>query len=187
MSAILRSPAQAITETAVARRVDELVELFGLEDHAERLVSELSTGLRRVVDLAGITAQAPAVILLDEPTSGIAQREVEELGAMLDRLRRSLGATLVVVEHDIAFVGAFADLLVALDRGSVIAAGSPEAVLSNEAVVASFLGTDPVTRQRSGRLYPAEAVGAAAVTSAVDAPPIPVQIAGSDADRTGAT
>jgi len=158
MSAMLRTPALALTEAAVERRVDELVELFGLEAHQERLVSELSTGLRRLVDLASITAQSPRVILLDEPSSGIAQREVEELAAVLDRLRARLAATLIVVEHDIAFVRSFADQLVALDQGSVLAAGDPDAVLSNDDVIAAFLGLDPVTRQRSGH---ADALGAA--------------------------
>jgi branched-chain amino acid transport system ATP-binding protein len=169
MSAILRSPAQALTEAAVARRVGELVKLFGLERYAERLVRELSTGVRRLVDLAGITAQSPRVILLDEPSSGIAQREVEELADVLGRLRTRLSATLVVVEHDIAFVRSFVDQLVALDQGAVVAVGHPDEVLDNDDVVASFLGMDPVTRQRSGRLDPLDAAVAVALVPAVEA------------------
>jgi branched-chain amino acid transport system ATP-binding protein len=150
LGAVLRLPAYELTEAAVARRVDELVESFHLEPFTDRLVRELSTGTRRLVDLAGIVAHSPSVILLDEPSSGLAQREVEELARVLDSLRARLSATLVIVEHDIAFIRGFADRLVAMDEGEVIATGSPSIVLDDPGVVAAFLGFDVVARQRSG-------------------------------------
>ncbi len=150
LNAVLRLPAMVDTEAALAARVDELIELFGLGDYADSFVGELSTGTRRLVDLAGVVAHAPSVVLLDEPSSGVAQREVEQMGELLNRVRRTLGATLLVVEHDIAFVASLADRLVVLDRGGVLAAGQPGEVLARPEVVESFLGTEPLARSRSG-------------------------------------
>jgi branched-chain amino acid transport system ATP-binding protein len=149
-NAMLRLPAQVRTEAAVSRRVDDLMELFGLEGFADNLVRELSTGSRRLVDLAAVLAHQPSVILLDEPSSGVAQREVEAMGRLLRNVRDRLDATLLIVEHDIAFIAEAADRLIALDRGAVIAAGDPRTVLELPAVGEAFLGTDPLARTRSG-------------------------------------
>ncbi len=154
LNAALRTPAQQRTEAAVAERVDELLVRFGLARFATSCISELSTGSRRLVDLAGVVAHRPSVVLLDEPTSGIAQREVEVMGDLLRRVRAELDATLVVVEHDIAFVAGLADTLVAMDRGSVLASGPPAEVLDREDVVQAFLGTSTVVRRRSGPAAP---------------------------------
>ncbi len=102
-NAILRLPAQVRTEAAVRQRVDELVEMFGLGGFTDKLVSELSTGLRRLVDLAAVVAHQPSVVLLDEPSSGVAQREVEAMVGLLRTVRDRLDATMLIVEHDISF------------------------------------------------------------------------------------
>ena len=115
-NAMLRLPVQVRTEAAVRRRVDELMEMFGLDRFADNLVSELSTGSRRLVDLAAVVAHQPTVVLLDEPSSGVAQREVEAMLGLLRNVRDQLDATMLVVEHDIAFIAELADRLVAMDR-----------------------------------------------------------------------
>jgi ABC-type branched-subunit amino acid transport system ATPase component len=153
-NAVLRLPALVRTEAAVAHRVSELMEMFGLGRFADSLVSELSTGSRRLVDLAGVIALQPSVVLLDEPSSGVAQREVEAMVALLRNVRDQLDATLLVVEHDIAFIAELADRLVALDRGGVLASGVPRTVLETPAVGAAFLGSDPLTLTRSGSTAP---------------------------------
>jgi branched-chain amino acid transport system ATP-binding protein len=132
-------------------RVDELLAMFGLERFADNLVSELSTGSRRLVDLAAVVAHQPTVLLLDEPSSGIAQREVEAMVGLLRRVRDQLDATLLVVEHDIGFIAELADRLVAMDRGEVIANGAPSSVLELSEVAEAFLGSDPLALSRSGR------------------------------------
>ena len=123
---------------------------MGLGDHAGSFVRELSTGTRRVVDLACQVAHRPAVILLDEPSGGIAQREVEALVPVVQRLRDEMGASLVVVEHDIPFISSVSDRLVALDQGRVIATGRPDDVLAHPDVVESYLGTSGAAIARSG-------------------------------------
>ena len=149
-NAMLRLPLQVRTEAAVMERVDELLDLFGLDRYAENLVSELSTGSRRLVDLAAVVAHQPSVVLLDEPSSGVAQREVEAMVGLLRTVRDRLDATLLVVEHDIAFIAELADRLVAMDRGTVLTSGSPRNVLASAVVVEAFLGSDPLALSCSG-------------------------------------
>jgi len=144
-----RLPSTRSEERRINERVDELIELFGLQYFRSKRISELSTGSRRMVDLACVVAHAPSVVLLDEPTSGIAQREAEALGPLLLGLRDRLEATLVVIEHDIALVSSISDRLIALDQGSVVTAGTPAAVLDHPEVVASYLGTGTATLARS--------------------------------------
>ena len=150
ISAALHLPMAVESEQRVAARAAELVELMGLGDHRHSFVRELSTGTRRVVDLACLVAHRPAVILLDEPTSGIAQREVEALAPVIRRLRDEMGASLVIVEHDIAFVSSVADRLLALDQGRVVTTGPPADVLAHPDVVESYLGTSGAAIARSG-------------------------------------
>ena len=150
LSAAFHLPNAIDSELAVATRVDELVELLGLGDHRALFLRELSTGTRRVVDLACLLAHRPQVVLLDEPAAGIAQREVEQLAPLIRRIRDETGASLVVVEHDLPLVRDVADRVVAMDQGRVLATGSPEVVLSDPAVVAAYIGDDSRAANRSG-------------------------------------
>ncbi len=138
--AVLHLPATLDSERSAHQRVDELIDMFGLERFRRTAIRELSTGSRRIVDLACIVAHRPSVILLDEPSSGIAQRETEALVGVLRDVRDRTGASLVVIEHDMPLMRAIADRLVAMDQGRVIAVGEPEAVLSDHAVVTAYLG-----------------------------------------------
>ena len=126
------------------------MDLLELDQFKSKFVRELSTGTRRVVDLACLLAHRPSVILLDEPSSGIAQREAEALVPLLLRIRDQTEASLVVIEHDIPLVGAIADRLVAMDQGAIIATGLPVDVLTHPLVVESYLGTSDAAITRSG-------------------------------------
>jgi ABC-type branched-subunit amino acid transport system ATPase component/MFS family permease len=150
LAAALRLPQMYDSEQATAKRVDELLELMGLGHARNLFVRELSTGMRRIVDLACQVAHRPIVVLLDEPSSGIAQREVEELAPVLLRLRREMGASLVVIEHDMPLVSSISDRLIALDQGSVVTMGLPRDVLENPDVIESYLGTSSAAISRSG-------------------------------------
>ena len=128
----------------------ELIELLGLGAYRNKFVSELSTGTRRVVDLAMAICHRPKVLILDEPSSGIAQRESEALGPLLLRIQREIGCSLLVIEHDMPLVTSIASQLVALELGRVIARGIPAEVVNHPEVVASYLGGDPAAIARSG-------------------------------------
>jgi ABC-type branched-subunit amino acid transport system ATPase component len=127
----------------------ELIDFLGLGRYADRFVAELSTGTRRIVELAALLGVAPRVICLDEPTAGVAQREAEAFGPLIKRLQHELDATLVVVEHDLPLILAITDYVYCLEAGSVIASGEPEQMRVNPLVVASYLGTDERATMRS--------------------------------------
>ncbi len=148
--AALHLPMLHDSELQVSRRVDELLEFMSLGEYRNSFIRELSTGTRRIVDLACLVAHRPAVILLDEPSSGIAQREVEALAPVVERLRNEMGASLVIVEHDIPFVSDVSDRLIALDQGRVVTTGPPSDVLAHPDVIESYLGTSSAAIARSG-------------------------------------
>jgi branched-chain amino acid transport system ATP-binding protein len=152
VAAALNLPAVADSEAKVQARADELLELMGLVAFRDKFISELSTGSRRIVDLACVLAHEPKVLLFDEPSSGIAQRETEALGPLLLRIREATGASLLLIEHDMPLVTSVADEIVALDLGRVIVRGSPAAVVKHPAVVESYLGTSEEAIARSGRV-----------------------------------
>jgi ABC-type branched-subunit amino acid transport system ATPase component/ABC-type branched-subunit amino acid transport system permease subunit len=151
---VFRVGAVTDSEADVAFTVDQLVELMNLGRYRDSFISELSTGTRRIVELACAIAHAPRVLLLDEPSSGIAQREVEALREVLLQVRADTGAALAVIEHDIPLLTSMCDSLVCMHLGRVIATGRPADVLADPLVVSSYLGTDETAIARSGRGRP---------------------------------
>ncbi|MGZ4760370.1 MAG: ABC transporter ATP-binding protein, partial [Acidimicrobiales bacterium] len=150
INSALHLPASFDSEQKVQTRVDELIDLLNLEAYRTKFVRELSTGSRRVVDLACVVAHHPAVVLLDEPSSGIAQRESEALGPLLLRIREALGSSLLVIEHDMPLVTGVSDRMIALDQGRLLVEGTPDEVLHHPEVVASYLGDTEAVIARSG-------------------------------------
>jgi ABC-type branched-subunit amino acid transport system ATPase component/MFS family permease len=150
MAATLHLPSVGDSEERVHARVDQLIDLLALGAYRDKFMRELSTGTRRVVDLACVLAQGPTVLLMDEPSSGIAQREAEALAPMLRRVRDDLGASLLVIEHDLPLLSSISDRMIALDLGRLVAEGTPAEVVEHPAVVASYLGTDESAIVRSG-------------------------------------
>ena len=151
IAAALMSPATRISERAVDREVDRLIELMNLGAFADKFVGELSTGTRRIVDLSCTLAHDPKVLLLDEPSSGIAQRETEALGPVLLDIRDKTGAALVVIEHDMPLITAVSDELLALELGEVVARGEPDDVLNDPRVVEGYLGSSEDAILEAGR------------------------------------
>ena len=155
VSAALHLPNAFDSEASIRERVDELIELMNLGTHRTKPIKNLSTGSRRIVDLACVVAHRPTVVLLDEPSSGIAQREVEALAPVIERMRSDMGSALLIIEHDMNLLSSIADRIVALDQGAVVTTGVPHEVLTHPAVVASYLGTDPTAIERSDTATPA--------------------------------
>ncbi len=129
-----------------------LIDFVGLGDYAEQFVANLSTGTRRIVELSCLVAADAKLLLLDEPTGGVAQRETEAFGPLILSIREELGAAMVVIEHDMPLIMGISDRVYCLEAGGVIAEGTPEAVRDDPLVVASYLGTDERAIQRSGGL-----------------------------------
>jgi len=150
IAASLHLPAVSDSEEQVDLAVVDLVDMLGLGSYRDKFVRELSTGTRRIVDLACVLAQGPKVVLLDEPSSGIAQREAEALGPVLHRVRQELGASLLVIEHDLPLLLSIANRMIALDLGRLVVDGDPQEVVNHPTVVESYLGTDASAIARSG-------------------------------------
>ncbi len=129
---------------------DELLAMCGLSAYADSVVSTLSTGTRRITEIACMIALDPEVLLLDEPSAGIAQRETEALTNVIRTVREQLGTSVVLIEHDMPFVRSLSDRIVVMETGRVLAEGMPDDVLNDERVIASYLGTNVAAIARSG-------------------------------------
>ena len=149
LSTALFLPSSSRSERAMASDASDLIDFLGLGRYADGFVAELSTGTRRIVELAGLLALDAQVLCLDEPTAGVAQRETEAFGPLLKQIQQELHATMIVIEHDMPMIMALSDRVYCLEAGQVIAEGSPTEVRNDPRVVASYLGTDTRAIDRS--------------------------------------
>ncbi|GJM37653.1 MAG: hypothetical protein DHS20C19_10200 [Acidimicrobiales bacterium] len=137
------------SERRMRSEADELIDFLGLGRYADAFVSDLSTGTRRIVELSGLLALDADVLCLDEPTAGVAQRETEAFGPLITEIRREMGASMLIIEHDMPLIMSISDRVYCLEAGSVIAEGDPDSVRNDPLVVASYLGTDERAIDRS--------------------------------------
>jgi len=148
----LRLPSSTKHQARLTKRVERLLMLLNLGPFRDKFVRELSTGSRRLVDLACILATDPTVLLLDEPSSGVAQRETEELGPLIQRIKAETACSILIIEHDMTLISSISDELIAMDLGRVVLRDKPEVVLTDQRVVESYLGTSEEVIKRSGSL-----------------------------------
>ena len=133
--------------TPSSRREDEEVRQFalgllafmGIADRADQVAGSLPHGLQRLLEIARALAARPEIILLDEPAAGLSETEVEELDEALRRIR-SLGITILLIEHDMRLVMNISDAVTVLDSGQVIYAGTPAEAQTDLRVIAAYLG-----------------------------------------------
>ena len=151
------------------QRARELVSYMGLDRYRDKQIRELSTGTRRICELACLVALEPTFLLLDEPCSGIAQRETEALGGLLTKLKNELGLTLLVIEHDMPMIMGISDRIIAMADGRVICEGTPEHVMADALVAEAYLGGNIDAIERSGT-RPADAADEASHTDGAAAP-----------------
>jgi ABC-type branched-subunit amino acid transport system ATPase component len=149
-SAMLGAPWVRELERQSRYQASQIVTRFGLAPWANALTSELSTGTRRICDLAAQVATRPKLILLDEPTAGVAQRDAEAFGPLLKQLRDELDCSVLIIEHDMPLLMGLCDWVYAMDSGRLIAAGTPTDIRQDPAVMSSYLGAMDVAIKRSG-------------------------------------
>ena len=150
VSSTLQMPWARRAERDKRRAVDGVIDAFGLGRFRAHRTSELSTGTRRVVDLASIVLAGPRLLLLDEPTAGIAQREAEAFIPLLRRLHEVADTTIVLVEHDVPLVFELCSDVVVMETGQVVSSGSPDEVSRDPRALAAYLGASDEALQVSG-------------------------------------
>jgi branched-chain amino acid transport system ATP-binding protein len=147
IAAFLRLPSQRLEEREILEAAREALERVGLADAANVLAESLPIGQQRAVQVARALCARPKLLLLDEPASGLRSAERERLAHLLETLRAE-GLSMLLVEHDVAFVTRLAGRITVMDRGRVIAAGTPGEVRRDPAVIGAYLGQE---RVRAGR------------------------------------
>jgi branched-chain amino acid transport system ATP-binding protein len=137
-------PLSTAERRAVEERIDELLGFVNLRKARDDIVSLLSHGSQRLVEIAMSLSVSPQLVMLDEPTAGLAEAETDRILSVIRDLHSRLGLTVLFVEHNMRFVSALADSVTVMERGHVIARGVPAHVLSDPAVREAYLGTEEV-------------------------------------------
>ena len=141
LACCLRFPGQQREERAIRDAAMRQLDFVGLAHLAEVSAGSLTFGQRRMVELARALATEPALALLDEPASGLNNRETADLGVLIHKIRGA-GVTVLLVEHDMSLVMDISDEIVVLHNGTPIAQGPPSAIQNDPRVVAVYLGYD---------------------------------------------
>ncbi len=140
LSEILFTPSVRAEERRHREAVERVIDFLELQAYRDKYVAGLPYGIRKIVELGRALAIGPKLLLLDEPASGLSVDEARDLAFWIADIRKLMGITVVVVEHNMKLVSAISDRVLALADGSVLALGSPLEVQSNPAVIEAYLG-----------------------------------------------
>ncbi len=140
LSSIIRTPAYINTELEIDQKIDDVLNILQVSEYTDQYVEDLPYGIQRRIEIARALCLEPEVLLLDEPTAGLNQKEAKEIVEVINHLLNGKNISMVVIEHNMRVIMSICSRIIVMNQGQVIATGTPEEIQKNKEVIRVYLG-----------------------------------------------